>query len=234
MEDNFATGYMLGSDKNDGNGFGGGWGGGWIWIILIIAIFFGGFNGLGGFGGGNGWQRSSVQDNYVLTSDFAMVDRKLDGLANGLCDLGYTQAQLINGVSTTVMQGNNALQAQVAQCCCDTREGIAGVNYNMATQTANLSRQMFECCCDNKQALAQIRYDMASNTRDITENANQNTRAILEAMCNDKIERLTSENQSLKLAASQAAQNAYLIGQLRPAFQVPNPYNGCGCCGFGA
>ena len=44
---------------------------------------------------------------------------------------------------------------------------------------------------------------------------------------------LRDENQALKFAASQAAQNNYLVDQLRPcpipAYNVPNPY----CCNGG-
>lgn len=43
---------------------------------------------------------------------------------------------------------------------------------------------------------------------------------------------IASNPQAQELAASQCAQNAYLIQQLRPAavpaFNVPNPYAGCG------
>ena len=56
------------------------------------------------------------------------------------------------------------------------------------------------------------------------------TRSILDFLTNDKIATLAAENQSLKFAASQAAQNAYLVGELRPApipaYTVENPY----CC----
>ena len=62
----------------------------------------------------------------------------------------------------------------------------------------------------------------------------------LDFLVQDKISTLQNENQSLKLAASQAAQNNYIIGQLRPApvpaYNVPNPYccnTGCGCGGYG-
>jgi hypothetical protein len=79
---------------------------------------------------------------------------------------------------------------------------------------------------------------MSDNTRDIIDNNNCNTRAILDFLVNDKISNLRDENAALKLAASQAAQNNYIIGQLRPApvpaYNVPNPYSGCGCgCGCG-
>lgn len=90
-----------------------------------------------------------------------------------------------------------------------------------------------------------------STTRDIIDGQNANTRAILDFLTQDKISSLQAENQSLKLAASQANQNSYLTATLDaqtselirrinpmpvPAYQVPAPYpycgaynNGCGC-----
>lgn len=126
------------------------------------------------------------------------------------------------------MQNANALQAQLANCCCETREAIQGVNYNMATNT---------CALQNT---------MCNNTRDIIDSQNAGTRAILDFLTNDKIATLTAENTDLRRAASQDRQNALLTTQMAaqtqqiinavnpapvPAYQVPNPnvYYGCGC-----
>ena len=52
MDNDFATGYALGSDSGNGNNSGfGGWGDG-LWAIIILAMIWGG-NGWGGFGGGS-------------------------------------------------------------------------------------------------------------------------------------------------------------------------------------
>lgn len=83
---------------------------------------------------------------------------------------------------------------------------------------------------------------MNNNTRDIIDNQNASTRAILDYLCQDKIQTLQSENQSLRLAASQADQNAVLRAAMDantaeiirrtgndcpiPAYVVPNP----NCC----
>ena len=106
-----------------------------------------------------------------------------------------------------------------------------------------------ECCCENRAAIAQVRYDMATqacdtrNTvqtaaRDIVENANANSRAILDFLTQSKLQDLQSANQELRLAASQAAQNNYLISQLRPtpipSYPSCNPWASgsyTGCCG---
>lgn len=92
-----------------------------------------------------------------------------------------------------------------------------------------------------------IQNTVQNTTRDIIDNANCNTRSILDFLVQDKISSLQAENQSLKLAASQVAQNNYLVDQLRPcpipAYITCNPWasnygfngygcgcnNGCGC-----
>lgn len=115
------------------------------------------------------------------------------------------------------MQGGfNTIAHQISDCCCQTgraiERGFADTNYNMATQA-----------CDTRQAIA-------TSTRDIIDANNAGVRSILDFLTNDKIATLTADNQALKFAASQAAQNAYLVNQLRPcpipAYTVPNPY----CC----
>lgn len=58
------------------NNYGGGmgmWGDNWIWIIVLFLFGW----GRNGFGNGNG---GGVMDGYVLTSDFASVERKLDSI----------------------------------------------------------------------------------------------------------------------------------------------------------
>lgn len=221
---------------NTGNGNGFGWGGDGAWWIVLFLIFaaFGGWgNGFGFGGGGNG-----VMDGYVLTSDFANVERKIDSVNQGLCDGFYQQAQLINGTNmamangfgqaelsrsnqqAALMQQLTAMQMQAAECCCNTQRSIEGVRYDMAAQA-----------CDTRNT-------MQNATRDIIDNANSNSRAILDFLTQSKLQDLQSENQGLKLAASQAAQNSYLVSQLRPspipAYTVQNPYccnqfAGCGC-----
>ena len=83
------------ANTNGGNGFG--WGdGGLLWIIILFLFAFCG--GWGGNWGGNGNTGAGVVDGYVLTSDFANIERKMDGINNGMCDGFYRQAQLVNGV----------------------------------------------------------------------------------------------------------------------------------------
>ena len=239
ISDGMPTMTMPVQPANTGSNNGFGWGdGGLVWIIILFLFVF---CGLGGniLGGGNG-NGSGVMDGYVLTSDFANVERKIDSVNQGLCDGFYQQAQLVNGTNmamangfgqaelsrsnqqAALMQQLNAMQMQAANCCCENRAAIAQVRYDMATQAGD------------------TRNTVNTAARDIIDNQNQNSRAILDFLTQSKLQDLQSENQGLKLAASQAAQNNYLISQLRPtpipAYASCNPwaggsYTGCGTCG---
>jgi hypothetical protein len=220
------------------NNYGGGmgmWGDSWIWIIVLFLFGW----GRNGFGNGNG---GGVMDGYVLTSDFASVERKLDSIANGICDSTFALNNAITGGFATTTQAINT--------------GFGNAELSRSNQQAALMQQLnamqmqaANCCCENRAAIAQVRYDMAAQacdtrntvqnaTRDIIDANNQNSRAILDFLTQSKLSDLQTENQNLKLAASQAAQNNYLISQLRPcpspAYITCNPwagsgYGGCGC-----
>lgn len=215
------------SPTNNGGGFG--WGGDGAWLIILFLIF-------AVFGwGGNGWGNNAgnsggVVDGYVLTSDFANVERKIDSVNQGLCDGFYQQAQLVNG--TNMAMANGFAQAELSR---------SNQQAALMQQLNAMQMQAANCCCENRAAIAQVRYDMAAQacdtrntvqnaTRDIIDNANANSRAILDFLTQSKLSDLQAENQGLKLAASQAAQNSYLVSQLRPspipAYTVQNPY----CC----
>ena len=218
------------------SGFGGFGGDGAWWIIILFLFVFCGW-------GGNGWGNNAgnsggVVDGYVLTSDFANVERKIDSVNQGLCDGFYQQAQLVNG--TNMAMANGFAQAELSR---------SNQQAALMQQLTAMQMQAQQCCCDQRADTAQLRYDMATQgcdtrntiqtaTRDIIDNANSNSRAILDFLTQSKLQDLQSENQGLKLAASQSAQNSYLVSQLRPspipAYTVQNPYccnqfAGCGC-----
>lgn len=234
----------------DGNNNGNNWNdGSWLWFLIVVFAIFGGWgNGFGGFGGTNGGVGSEIQRGF----DNSAVISKLDGISNGLCDgfyamnnsmltgfngintnimqTGYGIQQAVNADTVANMQNTNALQSQLANCCCETREAIQGINYNLATNT---------CALQNT---------MNSNTRDIIDSQQAGFRSILDYLCQDKIATLTAENNDLRRAASQDRQNALLtttmaaqtnqiIDAVRPtpvpSFPASNlygyAYNGCGC-----
>lgn len=246
MADDFMSGFLAG--QGDGNSNRGGMfgGDGW-WAIIIFALIFGWGNG-GRGGNGNGSNGGGVVDGYVLTSDFANIERKLDGVNNGICDGFYA-------MNTGMLNGFAGVTQAVTSGFSTAELSRANQQAALMQQLNAMQRSADNCCCENRAAIAQVRYDMATqacdtrNTvqvaaRDIIDNQNANSRAVLDYLQNSRMRDLESENASLRLAASQAAQNNYLVNTLRPpaspAYIVQNPYccgqqyAGCGCCGTAA
>lgn len=224
---------------NNGNcGFGNN--GDWAWIIVLFLIFGWGRNG---FGGGFGNGGTSVYEGYVLNNDFsqlsrqisdstAMTERKLDGITNGLCTLGYDNLVQANGINANI----NTLSTNLQGCCCDLKGLIADNKYEMAKGF---------CSTNNTIALS---------TRDIVDNMNANYRALHDEIVANRIEDKNAQIQAqqneinaLRLKASQEAQSNYLYTAItdklspcpRPAYITCNPnaplnysinyQNGCGC-----
>lgn len=228
MGDDFAMGYALGQDNNNSRGNGNDWfGGGGIWGLLILALLFGwGGGGLGGFGGlsgggGNGaFTRAAVAEGFQYNN----IENGIRGIQQGLCDGFYA-------VNTGLLTGFNGVQGQIA---------------NLAAQNAS-------CCCETQRLVERgfcdVGYAMATNTSNIIQNSHSDTDRViakLDAMENarmaEKLDALRSENLSLKFAASQANQNAFITANQEaqtaelirrlgrdcpiPAYVVPNP----NCC----
>lgn len=243
------------TEGNNNGGFGGEYG---AWWIIIIIILFGGFGnrGFGGFGGGYGnGGGTSVYEGYVLSNDFSqlskqlsdtynMTDRKLDGITNGICSLGYQELQNINGVNTNLYNGFANVTSAITTNGYETRNAITQDTIANMQNTNALATQIANCCCDIKGIAKDTRYENLQNlntlnnsvnagfvsvnqanclnTRDIIASQEAGTRQILDAITQNRLEdknaQITAQQNeinSLRLAASQAAQNEYLLNSLR-------------------
>lgn len=260
-------------DSNNGGGYGNGWGGGmwgdWILLFLIFGMFgFGGRGFGGGFGGSWGGGcgspcatqadvRAAVdqqtliskidQQTYGIADTFTALNNTLNnnfrGIDNAICTLGYQN-----------QAGVNALGAQLAQCCCDIERSIDGNTTQGVMNTNAIQRQISDCCCDLEKANMQNRFDAQAYNCNTLQAIDKLGDRIIDYMAAEKTQALRDENQALRLAASQAKQNQYLVNELRPcpvpAYITCNPYaasyggvgygsyggcgSGFGCGGFAA
>ena len=205
----------------DGNRNNGMFGGDWSAWIILFLLFGLFGNGYGGFGGAFGGGGGSGFQGYATRADIN-EGFALNGLQTG-----------ITAIQQGLCDSTYALSGAIKDCCCQTQRAIDGVNYNMATGFAGVTNAV------------------NAGTRDILENQNSNTRAILDFLTNDKIATLTAENQSLKFQASQTAQNAFITANqeaqtatllrrlgadcptpayvVQPPTPVHFPYNSYGC-----
>ena len=244
MTDNYSLSDIAAvTDGNRNNGMFGN--DSWAWIVILL-LFGYGRNGFGGFGGGFGGNGGCGCSPCATQADLAA------GFNNSAVLSG------INGIDSALCQGFNGINTAILQS-----------GYNTQTSINGLSHQLSDCCCATQRAIDSVKYENATNTcaiqntiqnttRDVIDNANANSRAILDFLTQDKIATLTAENQSLKFAASQSAQNAFITANQEaqtaelirrlgrdcpvPAYVVPNPNccynanvtfgNGCGCGSF--
>lgn len=252
MTDNYSLADIAAATGNGANGNNGMWGNDAWWIIVLL-LFGWGRNGFGGYGN-NG---SGVADNYVLASDFSNIERKLDGINNGICDSTFALNNTINGNFRTLdgavcnlgyqaLQNTNAIQTQLADCCCKTQTNIERNTNQGILNTNAIQQQISSCCCDVEKMNLQNRFDNQAYNNNTLQAIDKVGDRIIDYMAAEKAQTLRDENQALRLAASQSAQNQYIINALRPmpipAYASCNPWaasygfnncnTGCGCNNF--
>lgn len=164
----------------------------------------------GGYGGGNGL---FANDNWMWLFILFLFGGWGRGFGGGFGGYGgggdpvypaATKADIDSAFALNNIQGGiDALQSTLAQCCCDNKAAIADVKFQMATDTCAVTGAI------------------NNSTRDILENANNNTRSLLDFLVQDKINSLQdtigalrAENQGLRNDASLANQNAVLMAAM--------------------
>lgn len=204
--------------NNDGFGGDGCW---WIILFLLFGMFGWGGYGFGGGYNGGGTNTPGFQ-GFATRSD---IDAALatQGIESGITGIGTQICNGFAGVNSAIAN----LGYQNQQCCCDLKQAIGDVNYNMAAQTNILQNTV------------------NNGFRDVIEAQNAGTQRIIDTITQDKIQSLQTELQSAQLQLSNQAQTTNIINALRPtptpSYPVMSPYtsiisptgftfgNGCGC-----
>ena len=218
-----------------GSGMGGGLFGGDLSIIVLFFLFMmlggwgGGFGGMGGFDGLYPWMNNSQNINNGFRDQ--MFTTQLTGLQNTITSGQFADLERSFAAQTATTAGMNAIQAQLAQCCCDNRAATADLKYTVATEG-----------CATRTANAE-------NTNALLAAFNGGIQSIKDQICQDKIDakndviaQLRSEllyargqaSQDVQTAAIQAGQRGlaneveqYVAPRAVPAYIVQNP----NCCG---
>lgn len=153
--DNFSLSDIAAVIGNkDGDGFG--FGGGGLLLVVVLFLFFvmfgGGFNRNGDYGQ---YATAATQQEILFGQQFGQINDRLTNIGNGICSLGYDMQGNIgqlgkemalaqNGTNMTIMQNANSIQAQLAECCCNTQRAIDGVNANIEAKFAALEKSALE------------------------------------------------------------------------------------------
>lgn len=119
-----------------------GMGGGWFLIVILFLFLFGfgnNRNGLGGYCGCDGYVTTS---QFESENNFRTLDNSNRMTQNGLCQLGYEQANLVNASTAQIVgnittEGRN-IQSQLADCCCTTQRAIDSLKLENCQNTQKI------------------------------------------------------------------------------------------------
>lgn len=206
---------MMGMGGGFGNGFG--FGGDFLAILLLFALFGGGWGGFGGFGGMGG-AGLGLADGGLL--GYAIGNNATKGdLSTGLTNV--QNSSKLDSISTQIGTGFANTATQLCGGFADVQSAIAGgvnsintgllsgfANSNLANCqntnaiTSAIDNNRFaaqQCCCDTNSKIADLKYTVATENcadraaldmgiRDIITNQTANTQKILDTLCQDKID----------------------------------------------
>jgi hypothetical protein len=252
----------VGGSNQNCNGFGGDWSA-WIVIILFALIFGWGGNGFGGNGNQaldmsaiSNFGRGVASPEDVNTAvNQSALESQIRGITNGISESAFALNNAINGgfadtaqaINSLGYQNQNGLQqlsAQMAECCCNNRMQTMQAQFDNQTAINSLSSQVASGFCDVNNSICNQNYLNAQNTNAIIQASNDNTRAILDKMCQNEIQQLRDQNQAYLNQISQNAQTTSILDALlpvaKPAYLTLSPYqtafypfgySNSGCCG---
>ena len=177
--------YLSSLMNNNGGFFGNNaWEG--IIALIVVAAIFGNGNGNGLFGGGNNnsaereMLMSAIQRNGVDLSQLAQSincsnDRVRDAIgavSTQICNFAGQNGLSFQQVINSILTSQNAISAQLAECCCKTQNAILESNY--------LTERGF---CNTNQTLAKgfsdIGYAFRDQTCNLEKAGSANTAAII-------------------------------------------------------
>ena len=226
--------FALCNGKSNGNGWGEN-----LFAILLLFILMGRGNLFGGgFGGGmmpngqggvvpminndantavimqavqrNGYDVQSLATALNTSSDAVMA--AINSLGQQVCNIGNQMGLNTNQIITALMQGNNAIATQLAECCCKTNNAITAMDGNvklaMCQQTGALTNSINNVAVGQERGFANVAYETQRQTCDL-QNAIKDATAEIKAGqtaaefrdMQDKIDHLREENGNYKSSA---------------------------------
>lgn len=190
----------------------------------------------------NGNKEAISSLSNTLNCDINAVQTALNTINSGVsqisCDTKLSSCEVINAITS----GNASLASELANCCCTTQRSIDAVNNNITKM--GYESQLSVCNQTNTLQNAitsgfnSLMADNAVKFNIVGSKIDAQTQMINDKFCQlemremqNKIDALRQENNQLALSASQQAQTANIVSQLKspcpvPAYFVPNP----NCC----
>ena len=266
--------FALCNGKSNGNGWGDG-----LFAILLLFLLMGRGNFFGGNNGGclmpngqggvmlnndantavimqavqrNGYDIQSLAT--ALNTTTGNVIAAINGVSKEICGVGNQMGMTANQVLTAIMQGNNAIATQLAECCCKTNNNITAMDGNiklaMCQQTGTLQNAINNVAVGQERGFSNVAYETQRQTCDLHNAIKESTQTIVDGQkqaemreMQNKIDTLNQQKTALETSAIIQQQTANLVNQLRPtpipSYPSCSPYQsyswgqlfGNNCCG---
>lgn len=225
---------VTGGDKDGWGGNGAMW---LVIFVLFFAFGGGGFGGgWGNRGNMLNSDNNAIQAAMQRGLDNNMVIGKLDRLGDGLCSLGYDQLGRFNSLGMDIANGFRGVDNAVCQLGYQTQQGFnQAIMTNMQGQNA-IQSQLASRCCGIERSIDASRYEAAKNTGEIIQANERGIQRILDRMCAAETQQLRDENIRNFISAQMCGvvrypqQTTYTAGY-SPCFNGGGyGYGGCGSC----
>lgn len=212
------------SNCGDGWGNGGSW---WIIIFLIFAFMGGGW---GGFGNRNGNNCATTEDlsNAMNFRDISagqvaigdQIDRKSQQITDGICNLGYENARLSNGIEVGMLNGFN------------------NTNVNMLQGFNSVSNQIQSCCCETQRTLDRNLFESQKMNCETNAHIDAATQRIADMFTQNQMQTLRDQLNAANCQIANTALATRIVNDIRPypipAYHSCNPFASNGSCNYTA
>lgn len=187
------------------------YGGGYMWVMMLFFLLAWGGNGFGGWN--NNSRQCATTEDVQNQFNFAALERQMNEGVAATRQASYDVSTIIKDQAYNALQNLNQIGASVAQ----------------------LGYQQSQCCCETNRNIDSVKFENAQNTCTVTNAIHAEGEATRALITQNEMQALRDKLADEKLANSQCAQNAYLIGQLqpvaKPAYITASPYTANSCCG---
>ena len=249
--------------NNNRNGFDcfGAW-----WIIILLIFGWGGFgNGFGGGFNGRGTAQGLADLGNLVNNDVGrdLIMQAIQGNATAISQLASTVHCDVNSLNSAIQNlntqigtlglgqrdiiaamqnGNSTIMSKLCDCCCENRLAVCQQTNTIQSAINTVNTGMERGFSETNYAFAEQTCQLKSEINALKQYVGDQFCALKERESQREIQNLRDQVQAFQLSASQQAQTANLVAQLRPcpapAYVVPNPFgcncnnpynNGCGC-----
>ena len=252
---------LMNNNRNGFDGFGA-----W-WIIILLIFGWGGFgNGFGGGFNGRGTAQGLADLGNLVNNDVGrdLIMQAIQGNATAISQLASTVHCDVNSLNSAIQNlntqigslglgqrdiiaamqnGNSTIMSKLCDCCCENRLAVCQQTNTIQSAINTVNTGMERGFSETNYAFAEQTCQLKSEINALKQYVGDQFCALKERESQREIQNLRDQVQAFQLSASQQAQTANLVAQLRPcpapAYVVPNPFgcncnnpynnNGCGC-----